>query len=113
MFQHAAKVSFNEVEQQLKILDEAELLVEVEDIYDELFILRKVLQDQQNVTEELSKLLDPLGLDRNQQPKSYTRQLSVKENRLLETHLQRIDNMEKMTDKNAKTVRLLYLDPAE
>lgn len=92
---------------------EAKLLVEIEDIHDELIILRMVLKDQQTMTKELSKLLDPLGSDRNQQPKFYARHLSVKENRLLESHLQRIDNMEKMTQKTAKTVCVAQPDSYE
>jgi hypothetical protein len=103
MFQRAAVEGFDS-EGRLNIESEARLLVEIEDIHDELIILRMVLKDQESVTDQLSKLLDPLGYDRNQQPRFYARHLSVKDNRLLKSHLQRIDNMEKMTQKAAKTV---------
>lgn len=107
LFQRAAVEGFDSEGQgaRLNIESEARLLVEIEDIHDELIILRMVLKDQESVTDQLSKLLDPMGYDRNQQPRFYARHLSVKENRLLKSHLQRIDNMEKMTQKTAKTVR--------
>ncbi|KAI0448320.1 hypothetical protein F5B21DRAFT_149359 [Xylaria acuta] len=107
LFQRAAHANFHDVEPQLNIQEEAKLLVEIEDIHDELIILRIVLKDQETVTTELGRFLDPPGSDQNQQPKPYARHLSAKENRLLRSHLRRIDNMEKMTRKTAKTLRSL------
>ncbi|KAI0545222.1 hypothetical protein F4679DRAFT_485269 [Xylaria curta] len=104
LFQKATIESFHDVEKQLNILKEAKLLVEIEDIHDELIILRMVLKDQKTVTTELGKLLDS---EQNQQSNPRTRRPSVKEDQLLENHLQRIENMEKMTQKTAKTLRSL------
>lgn len=105
-FQDAAAESFSEVEG-LQIKKEAKLLVEIEDIHDELSILRMVLKDQQAVTNGLSKLLDPGRRNRNNnntQANFDVRHLSTEGNRLLENHLERIDTMERMTQKTSKTV---------
>ncbi|KAI0107804.1 hypothetical protein GGR51DRAFT_142245 [Nemania sp. FL0031] len=106
-FQHTVAEGFDEVEEQLSINQETKLLVEIEDIHDELIILRMVLNDQRAVAKKLSELLDPLGYDQNKQSKAQTRLLSAKENPVLERHLQRIDMMEKMTEKTAKALRSL------
>ncbi|GAW20882.1 hypothetical protein ANO14919_103950 [Xylariales sp. No.14919] len=87
-FQTSAVAGFDDVETQLSIHEETELFVELEDIQDELVILRAVLKDQESVTEELGKILDLLGLDRNQRPKM-------------------IDSMERMAKKTAERLRSL------
>ncbi|KAI1344734.1 hypothetical protein F5Y15DRAFT_363302 [Xylariaceae sp. FL0016] len=102
-FQLAASVNYKEVHAKLDIQSEAELLVEIEDIHDELLILKMVLKDQQVVLKSLSDVLDPQGHDQ-QKRQPYAQYLSVKENRLLGSHLHRVDMMENMTRKTAKTV---------
>ncbi|KAI0183369.1 hypothetical protein EV127DRAFT_447236 [Xylaria flabelliformis] len=107
LFQRAAHANFHDVEPQLNIQEEAKLLVEIEDIHDELIILRMVLKDQETVATEIDRFLDPPGSDPNQQQKPYAKVVSAKENRLLKSHLQRIDNMEKMTQRTVKSLRSL------
>ncbi|KAI0592859.1 hypothetical protein F4775DRAFT_60436 [Biscogniauxia sp. FL1348] len=101
----AAFLSGEEVKRQLSIEVEAGLLVEIEDIHDELIILKMFLKDQQAILQDLSNVLDPPGYDPNHN--FYGEYLSLKGNRLLGTHLQRIETMESMTRKTTKTIRSL------
>ncbi|KAI0387550.1 hypothetical protein F5Y04DRAFT_240482 [Hypomontagnella monticulosa] len=66
---------------------ETETLIEVEDMRDELNILRMVLEDQKVVLEDFAKTFDPS---------------SSGQNRVLELHLYRIKKMETVADRTSK-----------
>jgi hypothetical protein len=81
----------------LDITDETELLIEVDDILDELHVLKMVLTDQKTVIEDMNKTLkiaagQPLG------------QASV-ETRTLANHMLRVEQMEHAAKKADKSVR--------
>jgi hypothetical protein len=88
----------------IRIEEETKLLVEIEDVRDELGILRRVLEDQKAVAEELDGLLDhstfPRDLD-DLDDKSFT----LTSNRVLESHLARIKRMEGLTERSIQSVR--------
>lgn len=67
-------------------------LIEVQDIYDELEILRMVLKDQDDTLEELSKNL----------PKDGTTSLAG--SKVIAAHIFRIDRMQKIAKTTRKTV---------
>ncbi|KAH9906808.1 hypothetical protein F4778DRAFT_723465 [Xylariomycetidae sp. FL2044] len=104
LFKVAAEVSFERVQEQLGIADEAQLLVEIEDIQDELSILRMVLTDQQAILRGLGRTWDQIGHDRHHYPASQADYLSLDENRVLGNHLHRINTMEKIARKTTKTL---------
>lgn len=86
---------------------ETKLLGEIEDIRDELSILRLVLEDQKRVAEELDALLGHQGRSDDVEDalageKSY---YTLKKNRVLENHLARIDRMEALTKRSIQSVR--------
>lgn len=92
----------------IKIEPETRLLGEIEDIRDELSILRLVLEDQRAVTEELDILLDhsspPDNVDATTaRVKNYT----LKDNRVLKSHLARIERMETLTNRSVQSVRIV------
>ncbi|KAI0895389.1 hypothetical protein F4806DRAFT_80154 [Annulohypoxylon nitens] len=88
---------------------ETKLLGEIEDIRDELSILRLVLEDQKRVAEELDTLLGHQGPSNDAEDalageKSY---YTLKKNRVLENHLARIDRMEALTKRSIQSIRSL------
>ncbi|KAI0159825.1 hypothetical protein GGR57DRAFT_438674 [Xylariaceae sp. FL1272] len=99
-FQVLATEGFADAEKHINIEEEAKLLVEIEDICDELTILKIVLDDQHSATTELSRQLDRLG-------GLPTGSISIRDNALRKSHMQRINTMEKITHKTTKTLRTL------
>ncbi|KAI1488553.1 hypothetical protein F5X96DRAFT_680423 [Biscogniauxia mediterranea] len=87
IFERSIRRVWRRSKKQLSIEVEAGLLVEIEDIHDELIILE-------------CGVLDPPDYDPNHN--FYGEYLSLKGNRLLGTHLQRIETMENMTRKTNK-----------
>ncbi|KAH8205329.1 hypothetical protein TruAng_000576 [Truncatella angustata] len=90
----------NDYHTKFSIQKEARLLVEIEDIREELNILRVVLEDQSN------KFEDMFDISEHQ---LYDDCLSVKDNRLLASHLQWIGTMEKMAKKTSKALPLSFM----
>ncbi|KAI0840804.1 hypothetical protein F5Y06DRAFT_261804 [Hypoxylon sp. FL0890] len=87
-------------EPQLDLVAETEILVEVEDIRDELNILKTVLEDQKVVLEDLTKafrLVSGKPTD-----SSDVKLPSQEQNRILENHLYRIRKMETIADRTSK-----------
>lgn len=78
----------------MDINNETELLIEVDDILDELHILKTVLNSQKTVVEEMNKALKGAAKEAP---------LPV-ETKTLETHLSWIDQMEKSAKKADKGV---------
>lgn len=79
----------------MDISDETELLIEVDDILDELHILKTVLNSQKAVVEEMNKTL-----------KGVAKETPIPvETKTLENHLLWIDQMEKSAKKADKAVR--------
>jgi hypothetical protein len=76
------------IQDDLAIQKDAELLVEIEDIQDELTILEKVLDDQKSTTQKIREIL---GSDED-----YIN---------IDSHLQRIRTMLRMTKKTKKSAR--------
>ncbi|KAI0021956.1 hypothetical protein F4780DRAFT_259030 [Xylariomycetidae sp. FL0641] len=89
------------IEEQLSIHRETELLVEIEDIQEELLILKMVIKDQQAVLYELGKSLDDRTMSESE---VHSESASLIESRLLASHVQRIDNMDKMARKARKMI---------
>ncbi|XDG08902.1 hypothetical protein ABKA04_008517 [Annulohypoxylon sp. FPYF3050] len=88
---------------------ETKLLGEIEDIRDELSILRLVLEDQKRVAEELDTLLGHQGSSNDVEDalageKSY---YTIRNNRVLESHLARIERMEALTKRSIQSIRSL------
>lgn len=97
----------------IRIEPETKLLGEIEDIRDELSILRLVLEDQKSIAEELDTLLDDpsspedpvIATNTTAADQSYT----LKGNRVLKSHLARIERMENLTKRSIQSVRNFYL----
>lgn len=87
----------------MQINDEVDLLVEIEDILDELHVLKVVLTDQSMVMHELSETISKASVTTT--AKSKDANLSVGDNRVLKAHLTRIEQMEGRAKKTHKTVR--------
>ncbi len=81
----------------LDIMDETELMIEVEDILDELHILKKVLNDQGGVVVDLNKALEGFA-PRGQKPA----QVGM---RTLKNHLWHIKRMVEAANKADISVR--------
>lgn len=96
-------ISGNNVQSHLNIQEEAELLVEIEDIHDELLILKMILVHQLTTVREVNKILAQQSTPED--GGSQSDRLSIAENSLIENRLLRIESMQKMTIKTTKTVR--------
>jgi hypothetical protein len=86
--------SLNEESVILDIKKETALLVEIKDISDELDILQIVLDDQKKTMEDMARVIGKvktgtITTDEN---------LSLEHNRVLDSHLYRIQKMKKMTE---------------
>ncbi|KAI1409325.1 hypothetical protein F5Y13DRAFT_92301 [Hypoxylon sp. FL1857] len=79
---------------------ETEILVEVEDIRDELNILKTVLEDQKVVLEGLTKTFRLFSSE--QADSSNSKFPPLEQNRILESHLYRIKKMETIADRTSK-----------
>lgn len=89
----------------IKIEEETRLLGEIEDIRDELGILKLVLNDQKSVTEDLDTLLGALEEDDVEHGSSNaTDPRALKDNRVLTSHLARIERMEVAADRSIESV---------
>lgn len=100
---HATVPSGDNVHTHLGIQKEANLLVDIEDIYDELIILKMVLEDQLKTVRGCNKTLaerSSIGGGDSQ-----VGEASIAENGLIENRLQRIETMQVITRKTTKTVR--------
>lgn len=95
----------------IKIEQETKLLGEIEDIRDELGILRLVLEDQKAVAEELDDLIHSGSVDDMEIGTNGDKERALKGNRVLESHLARIERMETLAKRSiqsvCKTVTLL------
>lgn len=81
----------------MDITGETELMIEIEDIQDELHILKMVLKDQESVIEDMNKSLREMAGDNQKSP--------AVETRVLENHLLRIMRMEEAARKADTSVR--------
>lgn len=97
----------------IRIDEETKLLGEIEDIRDELGILRVVLSDQKTVTEELEALLGTLGPEDDTEDGSSdtTYDHTLKGNRVLSHHLARIDRLEILADRSIESASSTSLCP--
>ncbi|RYP00330.1 hypothetical protein DL766_007159 [Monosporascus sp. MC13-8B] len=92
----------------IKIEPETKLLGEIEDIRDELGILRLVLEDQKGVAEELDALLDhPRSPDDAGNGTTRDKRYTLKRNPVLESHLARIERMETLSKRSIQLIRSL------
>jgi hypothetical protein len=66
-------------------------MIEVEDILDELYTLKKILKDQESSVVDLNKTLGDFGTDKHRTREILTRTLT--------NHLQRISQMEETAQK--------------
>ena len=90
----------------IKIEQETKLLGEIEDIRDELGILRLVLEDQKGVTEELDVMLNnPAPVDDEQTGTFSSKVHALRGNRVLDSHLARIERMEILAKRSIQSVR--------
>ncbi|KAI0152258.1 hypothetical protein F4776DRAFT_659182 [Hypoxylon sp. NC0597] len=85
---------------QSDLVRETEILVEVEDIRDELSILKTVLEDQKVVLEDLTKAFRLVSNEQTDSPNA--KFPSQERNRILENHLYRIKKMETIADRTSK-----------
>lgn len=88
----------------IRIEAETNLLVEIEDIRDELGILRLVIEDQKFVVDDLEKILSP-DADEAFHPAHVRKDHILKDNRVLESHFSRIKRMEGLTARAIQSVR--------
>lgn len=89
----------------ISIEHETKLLVEIEDIRDELGILRLILEDQQSVVNNLDDLLTPSEPVEDTNPGTNGRKEHVlKGNRVLQSHLARASRMETLTARSIQSV---------
>lgn len=99
----------------IRIEAETNLLVEIEDIRDELGILRLVIEDQKFVIDDLEKILSP-DSDEAFHPAHVRKDHILKDNRVLESHFARIKRMEGLTARAIQSVRhwqlILYAVPS-
>ncbi|KAH6955850.1 hypothetical protein BKA56DRAFT_231914 [Ilyonectria sp. MPI-CAGE-AT-0026] len=90
----------------IRIEAETNLLVEIEDIRDELGILRLVIEDQKFVIDDLEKILSP-DSDEAFHPAHVRKDHILKDNRVLESHFARIKRMEGLTARAIQSLRSL------
>ena len=86
---------------------ETNLLVEIRDIRDELAILQMVLTDQQKTLEEFSQVVS-LGNDSESEATGLTpgtHSSLITHNKVLESHLYRVEKMDKLAEKTYNSVR--------
>ncbi|KAK7227047.1 hypothetical protein V2G26_015050 [Clonostachys chloroleuca] len=83
----------------MDITGETELMIEIEDILDELHILKMVLKDQESVIEDMNKSLREMAGDNQKSP--------AVETRVLENHLLRIMRMEEAARKADTSIHRL------
>ncbi|KAM0661747.1 hypothetical protein ACHAPH_002361 [Verticillium nonalfalfae] len=81
----------------MDITSETELMIELDDILDELHTLKLVLTDQKSVVQDMNRTLRES--DRDASVSAYVN------TKTLESHLQRIEQMEQAASKAEKTVR--------
>lgn len=82
----------------MDITSETELMIELDDILDELHTLKLVLTDQKSVVQDMNRTLRES--DRNASASAHVN------TKTLESHLQRIEQMEQAASKAEKTVRI-------
>lgn len=87
----------------LNISKEIDLLVEIEDIQDELHILKVVLRDQKRALRQLDDILVQ-GKKRCSLPRHEDEIHSIIDTRCIEHHMARIGEMEKLAEKAHKSV---------
>lgn len=85
------------------IKEETALLVEIKDISDELHILQSVLEDQKKTMQDMYQLIAEIRPTTREEGHETT---SLHQNRVLETHLYRIQKMQRMAEKSYKGVSL-------
>ncbi|ETS83665.1 hypothetical protein PFICI_05541 [Pestalotiopsis fici W106-1] len=92
----------------IDIQEEANLLVEIEDIHDELMILEKILEDQKSFMQDFGMTLtDATTSDDGNDHISNS--LPVEDHFIIENHVQRVDSMLKSTEKTKNTASRLLL----
>ncbi|CAJ2502457.1 Uu.00g098510.m01.CDS01 [Anthostomella pinea] len=99
-----------DIQKQLSIQEEIDLLVEIEDIHDELIILKMVLKDLQAVLRDLGKTVDPLEYGTQRHPRDIAYSPTLGDDKSAVGQLQRIETMENMTRKTTQTQLLSLLD---
>ncbi|UNI22508.1 hypothetical protein JDV02_008392 [Purpureocillium takamizusanense] len=87
----------------IRIEQETNLLVEIEDIRDELGILRSVLCDQNTVIQDLFLHLETVATN----DPNHTTSQDLRGKRVLNTNLARLDRMESLTTKAVQSLRTL------
>lgn len=90
----------------IRIEQETKLLVEIEDIRDELGILRSVLGDQEGIVDEL---YPHLGVDAASYT-DHTATQGLRGFRVLKSNLARLNRMDSLTTKAVQSVRPRDLD---
>lgn len=84
----------------LDIKKETAMLVEIKDISDELDILKIVLDEQKKTLEDMDQVTKNLTKKTPTAMITRDESLSLGNNRVLESHLYRIEKMKKMTEKS-------------
>lgn len=100
---HIAKAGQNESRDHLDIQKESDLLVEIEDMHDELMILKKVLGDEKMIMQEIDKNL-PASAETNANDQGEDRLPNV-DHSVVENQQRRVESMLASTDKSRKKVR--------
>ena len=91
----------------IRIELETKLLGEIEDIRDELGILRLVLEDQKGVAKDLEAILGrSRSPDDDENASAGDKYYTLENNRVLKTHLARIERMEILTGRSIQSVRI-------
>ncbi|KAF3003288.1 Ankyrin-2 [Neopestalotiopsis sp. 37M] len=99
----AARPNGDDIQDYLDIQAEADLLVEIEDIHDELMILEKVLDDQKSIMREIGvTLMDSTSTSDDDELDSTS--FPVGDHLIIEDHLQRVKSMLKSTEKTKNTL---------
>lgn len=88
----------------LDIKKETALLVEIKDISDELDILKIVLDDQKKTMKDMDRVTQELTKGTGITAATKDENLSLENNRVLESHLYRIQKMKMMTENSYKGV---------
>jgi len=76
------------------------MLMEIKDISDELDILKIVLNEQKKTMKDMDRVTKKLTKERPTNAITKDENLSLENNRVLESHLYRIEKMKKMTEKS-------------
>jgi len=88
----------------LDIKKETALLVEVKDISDELDISKTVLDNQKKTMKDMDRVTQELTKGSTTTATSKDENFSLESNRVLESHLYRIQKMKTMTENSYKGV---------